>query len=295
MVQNSPLLSVIMPNLNKGEYVRDAIGSILGQSYDNFELHFVDNGSSDKSRDIAKGFAAQDKRVVLLDEPRRGRSYARNRGIKEARGDLITFPDSDDVSHEHRLEEQVNLLVRHPEYGACHTNGWIIDRFGKPTGEVYHKDIVPLPTEGYQGSVFHQLLVRNFVIGPSVMLRRSCIPSGLYDARLAAAQDWDFTLRLANRHQFGYLPEPLYGYRIHPGSVPWSLQLSFHPLIYRKCLESLNLTEEDREVVVRRLLRLYRGNRSYGRLIWLLMKERSARKEALEHLGRKPSDATRAS
>jgi len=168
-------VSVVVPNLNKGGYVREAIESILHQSYENFELLFVDNGSTDGSREIAKEYSERDRRVVLHLEPRRGSSHALNKGLSESRGDLITFLGSDDICNEHRLREQVRLLAKNPEIGGCHSNGWIIDASGKPTGEIYHRDIVPLPAEGYDGNIFHQLLRRNFVIGGSVMFRRGCV------------------------------------------------------------------------------------------------------------------------
>ena len=274
---DAPLISIVVPNLNKGVYVREAIDSLLSQSYGHLEILFVDNGSTDGSREIAESYLEHDKRLVCLTEPQRGVSHALNRGLREARGDPITFLGSDDVCSEHRLSDQLNLLRANPEVGACHTDGWIIEQSGKPTGEIYHKDIVPLPRKGFEGDVFLQLLRKNFIIGGSVMLRRSSFEGEAFDVRLESAVDFDFDLRVARRSLFGYVPRPLYGYRIHSGSMPWSSQLSSQCVIYEKCLSSVGLTEDERLVAIRKLLRFYRMRGRYGGIVRLILKEGAAR------------------
>ncbi|MGD0318405.1 MAG: glycosyltransferase [Nitrososphaerales archaeon] len=274
---DAPLVSVIMPNLDKGRYVGDAIESILNQSYENFELLFVDNGSKDTSREIAQQCCRRDKRLLMLSEPIKGVTHARNRGLTESHGELITFLDSDDVCNEHRLEKQVALLEEDRTAAGCHTNGWIIGEKGAPTGEIFHPDCVSLPAEALGGRIFHQLLKKNFVMGMSMMLRRDSLEGEVFDTRLGYGEDFDLWLRLAHRHRLTYVPEPLYGYRTYSENAPWTLLWSHHPLIYEKWLNSPDLAGDDRRVVIEKLLRLYRRNNSYKKLLHLLMTEATAR------------------
>ena len=259
-----------MRNLDKGTLVRSAIESILAQSYRNLELLFIDNGSTDSSLRIAKDFADQDGRVSLFSEPRRGPQFAFNRGLNESRGDLVTFLDSDDVCAPNRIERQVALLRDHPEYGCCHTNGWVIDANGNRTGKLYHSNIVPLPKGGGDGDIFSSLLRLDFILGASMMIRSTNVSSERFDADLIFAEDWEMWLRLARRHKFGYVSEPLYGYRI-----------------YSKCLRSLDLNGEDRRFVVRELVAYYRRTRRYGKLARLMATESDARALVYSHLRRR--------
>jgi hypothetical protein len=209
---DAPPDSVIIPNLDKGRYVGDAIESILNQSYENLELLFVDNGSKDTSREIAQEYCRRDKRLLMLSEPIKGVTHARNMGLTESHGELITFLDSD-VCNERRLEKQVSLLEEDRTAAGCHTNGWIIEEKGAPTGEIFHPDCVPLPAEALGGHIFRQLLKKNFVMGMSIMMGRDTPEGEVLDTRLRYGEDFDMPLRLAHRNRLTYISEPLYGYR----------------------------------------------------------------------------------
>jgi len=284
LTADRPLVSVIIPNLDKGAYVKDAIMSILAQSYDNFEIIFTDNGSSDGSQEIAEKLSATDSRIVVLNEPRRGVSFAKNRGLSRSRGELVTFLDSDDICAKNRLMQEVDLLTCNPKLSCCHTNGWIIDEFGKSTGQVYHDDIVPLPSSGVSEDIFRSLLKRNFVMGGSVMLWKSQVEGDWFDTQVGSAEDWDFNLRLACNHAFGYLAAPLYGYRIYPGNQTWKSQLSSHHLIYEKYLRTLSANDEDRMLVLSKLMGIYLRNRNYAGLARLLLIERAALRIAYQRV-----------
>lgn len=271
-----PLVSVVMLNFNEEKYVDAAIRSILAQSYQNFELIVVDGVSTDHSKEIADAYSGLDQRIRVLLEPRRGISIARNTGLKESRGDFVTFTDADDISHENRLREQVRVLVEDSELAGCHTNGWIINESGEATGQTYHPDIVDVPIGTSQSDTFSALLRRDFILQGSMLLRRTDVPNDAYDVELKFAEDWDFWIRLAYRRSFAYIPRPLYGYRVHV-HAPWKLSWIYHAMIYEKCLRLYNLSKEDRTVVIRKLMRLYRGTRSYGKLLGLLRTEPIAR------------------
>jgi len=285
---NSPLVSVVLLNLNEEKYIEIAIKSILGQSYQDFELIVVDGGSTDQSREIAEEYASHDRRIKVLVEKRRGISIARNTGLKESRGAFVTFPDSDDICHENRIREQVGVFLDNPEIAGCHTNGWIINEFGEATGQTYHPDIVSLPTGTSQSEIFSALLRKDFILQGSMMLRRKFVPNDPYDVKLRFAEDWDFWIRLAYRNSLAYVSKPLYGYRIYPGNAPWKLSWTYHAMLYEKCLRTYNLSLEDRTLVIRKLLRLYRGTRSYGKLLHLVRMEPIARILFFNYLLRRP-------
>lgn len=121
---NGPLVSVVMPFLNPGAFIREAIESVLDQNYRNWELLLVDDGSTDESPTIAQAYVhSHPARVRYLQHPQgehRGTGESRNVGLRAARGELIAFLDADDVYLPHKLDEQVALLVRHPNAGLVY-------------------------------------------------------------------------------------------------------------------------------------------------------------------------------
>lgn len=111
----SDLVSIIMPSFNTGEYIKEAIYSILNQTYINFELIIVDDKSSDNSVDIIKSI--KDKRIkLLINESNKGAAYSRNRALKEAKGRWIAFLDSDDIWLPTKLEKQINFMINNNYY-----------------------------------------------------------------------------------------------------------------------------------------------------------------------------------
>ena len=256
---NDPLVSVIMPNYNKGSYVRDAIDSILSQTYDNWELIIVDDGSTDNSPEIIGEYARKDSRIIIRLESHRGISASHNLGFGLAKGSFIARQDSDDVCAKEKLARQVAVL-RSAQPSVCYTNGWMIDENGRHTGEIYNRDRVKLPKSGFEGNVFGQLL-RNgwFILHASIMAHRECYRLDRLDTRYNYAEDWDLSVRLARRYQFRYIPEPLYGYREYAGNT-WRAanmvtNMRGQAAIQREWLKDFDLNITDRKVVIRRIIR----------------------------------------
>lgn len=114
-----PLLSVVMPVYNGEKYLSQAIESVLNQTYKNFELIVIDDGSKDDSVRIIKQFQKNDRRIVLLvNEKNRGISNAMNRGIKSAKGEIIALAHGDDICLPNRFAKQLDYLFKHPEVGV---------------------------------------------------------------------------------------------------------------------------------------------------------------------------------
>jgi glycosyltransferase involved in cell wall biosynthesis/peptidoglycan/xylan/chitin deacetylase (PgdA/CDA1 family) len=151
-VEAIPKVSVVCPFHNEAQFLAEAIETVLGQEFEDFELLLVDDGSTDASTSIAKGFAKRDRRVRYLEHPghsNRGAGASRNAGIREARAELVAFIDGDDRWRPFKLAEQVDLMERMPDVDAVGgaVNYWASHSAGKdrvvPTGHVRNRRIAP--------------------------------------------------------------------------------------------------------------------------------------------------------
>ena len=252
-----PLVSVVIPNLNKGEYVGEAIASLLAQTLADIEVIVVDNGSDDRSLEVIEDYARKDPRVSLVKEPRRGTAFALNAGVSRARGEFLAILGSDDVCHPERLRRQVQKL-REGKASACYTESWIMDESGKETGRLWNRDKTHLPPN-HEGYIFHELLRRFFTLGGTLMTTREASKEIPFNESLGYGEDWDFSVRLARKFSFAYIPEPLYGYRVYPKNT-WAKGnearvLSNHIKLFQGWLDDFpELTRDERTYLMKRLL-----------------------------------------
>ena len=206
-------VSVIIPAYNQGHYLGEAVQSVLNQSYQDFELIIIDDGSTDNTRQVAKSFS--DARIRYTYQENSGLSAARNTGIRHATGSFVTFLDSDDLF----LAEKLNLLVaalenKPSDLASATSIGFVagqailIDansrRLDKMVG-------TKLPDDNLQ------LLLGNPLHVGSVLVRRSWLDKvGPFDESLRACEDWDMWLRLAKAGcRMGWVARPVSLYRIH--------------------------------------------------------------------------------
>ena len=200
---NRPLVSVITPTYNRAGFLRQAVQSVLDQTYGTFEHIIVDDGSTDNTREVLERFLA-DERVRYFHQENQGQSVARNLGIAQARGDLVCFIDSDDLWVAHKLTDQVRLMAEHPEVGIVHGDEIMIDESGR---EFSRKNM-----KRYSGHIAGQLLVDNSVSINTAMVRRECLSfSGGFPQQYGVADDYALWLRLSAQYRFLYVPE-FYGY-----------------------------------------------------------------------------------
>ncbi len=207
-----------MPVFNRERFVAQAIDSILAQTYTNFELLIVDDGSQDDSTAIIRDKASQDHRIrfIRLDQ-NRGVSFARNTALESARGDYITLMDSDDISLPKRLHKQVKFLEQNPSIDAIGTSGTAVTEDGRK--QLYHMDT---PQKHYQ-ILFHWFVGRH-PIYPSFMYRRDkLLEMGGYDPSYYAYGDMELFSRMISHTRFANLPDRLLLYRRH------GEQISFDP------------------------------------------------------------------
>ena len=205
----APLVSVVMPVYNSERYLAEAIESILGQTFTDFEFIIVDDASTDSSAEIALEYARRDGRIRLLQrEINGGAADARNSGIAVAEGEYIAAMDSDDVSLPARLEKQVDLLRSKPDIGGVGTQGHVVK-----------SDLTP--SHDFEAPVHHALIALSFflrygILGATIMLRREYLSAvGGYQPGRRRVDDPDLLARLLNNTQSRLvnLPDFLYLYR----------------------------------------------------------------------------------
>ena len=209
-----PAVSVVMPVYNGETYVAEAIESILEQTFADFELIIVDDGSQDRSADIIQRYAAGDDRIrcVMLEE-NTGEACARNRGLELARGEFVAGMDSDDVSRPERLEKQVDHLRANPAIGAVGTEALFVD-------ENLNPGACTKAAENH-ARIAYDLQMGPCIVGASIMMRREIAEAcGGYDVSMTRSPDIEMVARLIPRTRLANLPEPLYLYRQHEGQQP---------------------------------------------------------------------------
>ena len=207
----APKVTVLLPVFNADAFLRESVKSILGQTFTDFELLAINDGSTDRSREILTSFT--DSRLKIIDnDGNRGLIYTLNRGIELARGEFIARMDADDISKKNRLEKQVNFLNNHPKIALLGSWAEYVDQAGR---KILLRE-VPVKNKIIQG----KLLEVCCFIHPSVMFRTSVVREfdGYHQTALHA-EDYDLWLRISEKHEVDNLPEPLIRYRIHPGQV----------------------------------------------------------------------------
>jgi glycosyltransferase involved in cell wall biosynthesis len=207
---NNPAISVIMPTYNQAQYISEAIQSVLGQTYPEFELVVVDDGSIDETPNILAGL--QDPRLRVIRQPNAGLSAARNTGIRESSAPLVTFLDSDDYFLPDKLEVLSRFLEEHSEIDLVAGRVRYIDPMGST---IPGSEIAPAQLS------LSELLRGNPICVSGVLMKRKCFESaGVFDETLRACEDWDLWLRLLVQGcQMASVDHYVAAYRIHPGQM----------------------------------------------------------------------------
>jgi glycosyltransferase involved in cell wall biosynthesis len=204
-------ITVAIPAYNAMEYLPQTLASVLKQTYQNFEVIIVNDGSTDGIEDW---FATiEDTRVKLISQSNQGLAGARNTGVQQATGEYIALLDADDLWGTTKLAKQIKILDDNPEVGLVYTWASLIDERSKPIGKLHKWE--------QQGQVWEKLLPCNPIIPSSVIIRRTCFDRvGSFDTNLLSyIEDWDMWLRLAKHYQFAVIKEPLLYYRERSSSV----------------------------------------------------------------------------
>jgi teichuronic acid biosynthesis glycosyltransferase TuaG len=206
-----PLVSIIMPAYNAEKYIQAAILSVLNQTYVNWELIIVNDGSNDATQSIIDEFNAEDKRIKLINQKNKRLGGARNTGIKNSSGEWIAFLDSDDLWEPFKLEKQLQTSKNFPD-----------------------ADVTPyeVPVGSFQaGEMYSRLLESNFIPVLSVLVKKEVINEIGYQEENSffhGCEDWDYWLRMAiSGATFYGMEEKLFYYRRHGSNMSGkSLQIA---------------------------------------------------------------------
>lgn len=209
-------ISVIVPTYNRADFVGETIESILNQTYKNFELIIVDDGSTDNTEEVIGKF--KDSRIKYIKTDNwGGPARPRNTGIKKAKGEYIAFCDDDDIWLPKKLEKQIRVFQISNETAMLYT------RFKTIEGGVISNKIFPENGIYNSGSIFKSIYLWNFIACSGVMVKRSVLDQvGLFntDPNLIAVEDADLWLRIALKHIIKCTDDlPLLLYRIQSQSI----------------------------------------------------------------------------
>jgi glycosyltransferase involved in cell wall biosynthesis len=210
-VTNRPLVSVVTAAYNAARYLPLSVRSALDQTYQPVEVHVVDDGSTDGTAAVLQEFA-NEPRVHVHRQQNSGQASAKNRGIREARGELIAFLDADDMWNPDKLERQVPLLMADRNAGVIYSDFCCMDEDGR--------EIPPPPRQPYSGRITPQLFIDNFINFNTTLVKRECFArAGMFDETLPMGIDWDLWLRMSTEFEFLYLDAPTLRYRIWSGQM----------------------------------------------------------------------------
>lgn len=242
------LVSVVTPVYKAEQYIAAMIQSVLDQSYQNFELLLIDDGSPDRSIEVARQF--NDPRIKIIAQENRGAAGARNTGLRHVRGEYIAFLDADDLWLPQKLEKHISHLEKNPEIGITFSSSAFIDAAGNLLG------IYQFP-KNFEDISTRDIVCRNPIgNGSTAVVRREAIakikfqddPYGTvedfyYDESLSPSEDVEFWVRIAVQTDYKIkgIPEPLTQYRIYSGGT--SANLLKKDNSWEKMIEKIRIYE----------------------------------------------------
>ena len=296
-----------MPVYNAGAYLAPAVDSVLAQTFADFELIIINDGSTDNGWEMIEDYARADARIRAFTQSNKGLVPSLNRGLAKARGRYLARMDSDDICPAHRFAVQVSALEARPDLGVLGGALTLIDESGQVTG----RQIYP------RGNLKQRLLYGSLLCHPAVMGRTELFRrAGGYRAYYRHCEDYDLWLRLSTMTELDNLPDNLLFYRMHAGNISsrHAAQQIMGTLIAQgvyliarrtgqditdtltpssaETLAALPLTEEERKGLYVRLLPMYvqacadPGHDAFvlASMAWLTPRLSEADSEALHYL-----------
>jgi len=212
------LISVVMPAYNSEAFIPEAIESVIGQTYTNWELIIVDDGSTDNTSQIVAGYKEADNRIRYFFQNNSGPAVARNKGIKESRGKYIAFLDSDDIWYLDKLEKQMNFLFCHPGYVVYGGRNYILEENGRfvESGQIRLFENHDTIQENAEYFIFHP----NMTITSTVLFEKDLLDRvGYFDETPQICEDDNLFIRMAMHSKFHCLNEAVDYRRKHDNSL----------------------------------------------------------------------------
>ncbi len=256
-------ITVLMTTYNCGEYISQAIQSVLNQTYKNFELLIIDDGSTDNTRELVKRF--KDERIKFVDSKHIGRSSALNLGLKEASNDLISFCDADDIIHQEKISKQKEFLAK--ENDLVFTNSAFFTD---------SKILYQLRIQNNLNIIKRKVALHGH-LGPSVFFNRKfIIEKGGFNSELIAFEDYDLWLRILNDSNIIVVPEILYFQRLRENSLSTTETMKKKNLIYEiqkpyfeKLDEHFDITSTKEQLIIKGWREFFYGSKNLARKYWI--------------------------
>lgn len=233
------LVSIIMPTFNRKALIFNAIDSVVAQTYSNWELIIVDDGSVDGTAGAIAERYGNESRIKYLYQENQGQASARNNGIAASSGSYIAFLDSDNLWLPERLSEGVAILDESPDVGLCYANVIFIDAEGQ---ELHRNNM-----QRYSGHVFDKLLVDNFVSMNTVLVRKKILPSNRpFNELNRLDEDYELWLDMSVNNKYFYIDKCLAEYRVEGDRVSDSFltRLKANEKTLKKVIEKYNIDKE---------------------------------------------------
>ncbi len=262
-----PRVSVVIPAYNSAAFLREAIQSVLNQTYSDFEVVVVDDGSTDNTESVVRSFG---DRVSYLKQDNRGAGAARNHGIKRSKGKYVAFLDSDDLWLPGKLAEQIPLLDRDAEIGLVYSDWAVVPEQGDAEPSYLRN------RPAASGYVFDELVQSGFILTSGTVVRRSCLDEvGDFDETLSIAQDFDLWLRICYRWKIARVNKPFVIKRNRDGNLSSDLlkTAAERIVLFERALRKFpDMTPRSRRVV-RRQVALNYWDLGYHHFERMLLKE----------------------
>lgn len=227
----TPRVSVLMTIYNAERFLREAIDSVLAQTFADFELVAVDDGSRAPCKDMIRDYARVEPRIQLIDLPGNiGRTPALNVGLRAARGEYVAVLDADDIARPHRLARQVDMLDRNPNVVLVGSYVRQIDESG---------NVLCILTPAVDAGVLRESMAYSnpFAHSASMYRRAPALSTGGYPEAYAYAQDFALWLELARRGELAMIDEPLTDVRQHAMGDRMSVSATYQTARFRDTLE----------------------------------------------------------
>jgi glycosyltransferase involved in cell wall biosynthesis len=269
----TPKITVLMPVYNAGIYLREAMDSILSQTFTDFEFLILDDGSTDNSAEIVRSYS--DPRIRFVQNERNLKLAATlNKGLELAQGEYVARMDADDISLPERFARQAAYLDIHPEIGIVGTWAWAF-------GEARFKLLSPADPEGIRA----KLLFDSALVHPSVLMRRSSLLThALAYREFYPMDDYELWQRAARLFPIANIPEYLIQYRISCGSAffgaEWETQRKIYAQLDRAALPFLGIEPTPAELDIHCYLRRPVTDRRNEAEAWLLKLAEANRRTA---------------
>ena len=199
-----PVFSIVIPTYNRANVIGRTLDSVLAQTYQDWECLIVDDFSTDNTKDVVEEYCNKDSRFYfIINEKKKGANGARNTGIEHAKGDYVSFLDSDDCWSPLTLEIQKEKYLSDVEFGCVYSDIHSIDIKGRE-----HDFGIPL---GIDGHCYAQVLMQGYLVATSALSvkRELVLNIGMFDLELPSSQDDDICFKLAKQCKVGYIPKVL--------------------------------------------------------------------------------------